>query len=146
MGRWKRSDGEHGEADRHQEPIVIDPGLRKEFEVDLQVQRLQAEGLAVQLLAQSENPRLGDLFPKHCRVYVQPPDEPRVRAELRRQGIAVRRADTFPGLTGDHLRVAVRPPQQSQVLVDALRDALYGSGMRTGVNAGESAEPAGVTQ
>jgi histidinol-phosphate aminotransferase len=74
------------------------------------------------------------------------PDGPRVRAELRRQGIAVRRADTFPGLTGDHLRVAVRPPQQSQVLVDALRDALYGSGMRAGVNAGESAEPAGVTQ
>jgi histidinol-phosphate aminotransferase len=48
----------------------------------------------------------------------------RVRAALRAVGIAVRRCDTFPGLTEDHLRVAVRPPAQSAVLVAALAGAL----------------------
>jgi histidinol-phosphate aminotransferase len=61
------------------------------------------------------------------------PDGPGVRARLRRHGVAVRRADTFPGLTPDHLRVAVRPPAQARVLVEALRAAVYGSGVRTGV-------------
>ncbi|RBO90343.1 Rv2231c family pyridoxal phosphate-dependent protein CobC [Nocardia puris] len=36
------------------------------------------------------------------------PDGPAVRAHLAAHGIAVRRADTFPGLSVDHLRVAVR--------------------------------------
>jgi histidinol-phosphate aminotransferase len=54
------------------------------------------------------------------------PDGSAVRSALRTGGIAVRRADTFPGLTSDHLRVAVRPPEQARVLVDALRSALYG--------------------
>ena len=48
----------------------------------------------------------------------------RVRAVLSDAGIAVRRADTFPGLTPDHLRVAVRPPETATVLVDGLRAAL----------------------
>lgn len=48
----------------------------------------------------------------------------RVRATLRDAGIAVRRADTFPGLTADHLRVAVRPPEVATRLVDGLRAAL----------------------
>ncbi|MGH4019982.1 MAG: hypothetical protein ACRDT0_12245, partial [Pseudonocardiaceae bacterium] len=52
------------------------------------------------------------------------PGGERVRAALRHDGIAVRRADTFPGLTPDHLRVAVRPPEVATVLVDALRVAL----------------------
>jgi histidinol-phosphate aminotransferase len=44
----------------------------------------------------------------------------RVREGLRRRGIAVRRADTFPGLTPDHLRVAVRDPERTEPLVAAL--------------------------
>ncbi|HYZ08553.1 MAG TPA: hypothetical protein VE709_08200, partial [Pseudonocardiaceae bacterium] len=52
------------------------------------------------------------------------PGGERVRAALRHGGITVRRADTFPGLTPDHLRVAVRPPEVAAVLVDALRAAL----------------------
>lgn len=48
------------------------------------------------------------------------------RESLRRQGIAVRRADTFPGLGPDHIRVAVRPPDVARLLVDALRCALHG--------------------
>ncbi len=48
----------------------------------------------------------------------------RVRTALADAGIAVRRADTFPGLTPDHLRVAVRPPEIATLLVDGLRVAL----------------------
>jgi len=52
------------------------------------------------------------------------PHGERVRAALRAAGIAVRRCDTFPGLTGDHLRVAVRPPALAAALVTALADAV----------------------
>ncbi len=45
-----------------------------------------------------------------------------VRAGLRRRGIAVRRGDTFPGLTTNHLRVAVRPPEQCAGLLTALAE------------------------
>jgi histidinol-phosphate aminotransferase len=48
----------------------------------------------------------------------------RVRAALRAAGIAVRRADTFPGLGPDHIRVAVRPAPQVARLVAALSHAL----------------------
>lgn len=43
-----------------------------------------------------------------------------VRARLREVGIAVRRGDTFPGLTMDHWRTAVRDRQSSDRLVGAL--------------------------
>jgi histidinol-phosphate aminotransferase len=52
------------------------------------------------------------------------PGGERVRATLARAGIAVRRADTFPGLTPDHLRVAVRPPEIAASLVEGLWAAL----------------------
>ncbi|MGH3762331.1 MAG: Rv2231c family pyridoxal phosphate-dependent protein CobC, partial [Actinophytocola sp.] len=51
-------------------------------------------------------------------------DGEQVRAGLRRRGIAVRRGDTFPGLSADHLRVAVRDPARTARLVDALRAEL----------------------
>lgn len=51
-------------------------------------------------------------------------DGERVREGLRRRGIAVRRGDTFPGLTADHLRVAVRDPESCAALVRALRAEL----------------------
>ncbi|MQA15474.1 MAG: threonine-phosphate decarboxylase [Pseudonocardiaceae bacterium] len=57
------------------------------------------------------------------------PEGERVRAALRNAGIAVRRADTFPGLSPDHLRVAVRPPEVVTVLLDALRAALDVAGV-----------------
>lgn len=47
-----------------------------------------------------------------------------VRLRLREQGVAVRRCDTFPGLAADHLRVAVRPADQVDVLVEAFARAL----------------------
>ncbi|MFT3873005.1 MAG: cobyrinate a,c-diamide synthase [Nocardioides sp.] len=41
-------------------------------------------------------------------------------AALREHGIAVRRADTFPGLDGDWVRIAVRPPGTTRRLLAAL--------------------------
>ncbi|HEY4019770.1 MAG TPA: Rv2231c family pyridoxal phosphate-dependent protein CobC [Pseudonocardiaceae bacterium] len=52
------------------------------------------------------------------------PNGPAMRAALRERGIAVRRADTFPGLTSDHLRIAVRSPAESTPLLTALADIL----------------------
>ncbi|WP_051072829.1 cobyrinate a,c-diamide synthase [Nocardiopsis valliformis] len=43
-----------------------------------------------------------------------------VHARLREQGVAVRRADTFPGLDASWVRVAVRPPETTRKLFDAL--------------------------
>jgi histidinol-phosphate aminotransferase len=43
-----------------------------------------------------------------------------IRKRLREKGIAVRRGDTFPGLSTDHLRVAVRSRDDVNKLVDAL--------------------------
>ena len=44
------------------------------------------------------------------------PDGARVRAALRDRGWVVRRGDTFPGLSPDSLRVAVRGPATSVAL------------------------------
>ena len=49
-------------------------------------------------------------------------DGERIRRGLRDRGIAVRRGDTFPGLTTDHLRIAVREPAVAQDLLDALAE------------------------
>lgn len=57
-------------------------------------------------------------------LLIRVPDGPVVRAELLDRGMAVRRADTFPGLTGDHLRLAVRCPEDNRLLVRALREVL----------------------
>ncbi|WP_067800884.1 Rv2231c family pyridoxal phosphate-dependent protein CobC [Nocardia beijingensis] len=46
-----------------------------------------------------------------------------LRKHLAAAGIAVRRADTFPGLGPDHLRVAVRGPAEVDRLVAAIRSA-----------------------
>ncbi|HRW39261.1 MAG: hypothetical protein KDB04_10885 [Acidimicrobiales bacterium] len=87
MGWFARRKAAGVEHEEHEEPVVIDLGLQKGFEVEYQVSRLHELGLEVFLLAQSENPRLGDLFPKHCRLYVPPADVPRVRAELEAVGL-----------------------------------------------------------
>lgn len=48
-----------------------------------------------------------------------------LRRRLLDEGIAVRRCATFPGLDDHHLRVAVRSPQVSDRLVDALSRVLH---------------------
>jgi histidinol-phosphate aminotransferase len=56
------------------------------------------------------------------------PDGARVRKSLRERGIAVRRGDTFPGLTEDHLRISVRSPARCAPLLAALRALLVREG------------------
>ncbi|MDO5698843.1 MAG: Rv2231c family pyridoxal phosphate-dependent protein CobC [Dermatophilus congolensis] len=48
------------------------------------------------------------------------PHAARIREELRSEGIAVRRGDTFPGLGNDWARFALRPPSACDQLFDAL--------------------------
>lgn len=46
----------------------------------------------------------------------------RLTQELAARGIAVRRTDTFPGLDGTALRLAVRPPREVEQLIDAVQN------------------------
>ena len=62
--------------------------------------------------------------PRSSFVLLRVPDGARVREELRHRGWAVRRGDTFPGLTQDHLRVAVRRHEVSSAFAAALIDVL----------------------
>ncbi len=55
-----------------------------------------------------------------CRV----PGRPDVRQVLREEGIAVRRGDTFPGLTAEHWRTAVRDDDSGDRLLAVLRSTL----------------------
>jgi histidinol-phosphate aminotransferase len=55
-----------------------------------------------------------------CRL----PGRADVRQALRDQGIAVRRGDTFPGLTPEHWRTAVRDRETSAALVTAVGEIL----------------------
>jgi histidinol-phosphate aminotransferase len=72
-----------------------------------------------------ELPEVEVALPAHAPfLLLRVPNGAGVRAALRAAGVAVRRADTFPGLTENHLRVAVRPPAQAGVLVRELAAAL----------------------
>jgi histidinol-phosphate aminotransferase len=62
--------------------------------------------------------------PRSSFVLLRVPAGARVRQELRERGWAVRRGDTFPGLTGDHLRVAVRRPEVSLAFAAVLADVV----------------------
>lgn len=72
------------------------------------------EALGVEVAPGSQAPFL------LCRA----PGRPDVRDELRSRGVAVRRGDTFPGLTPEHWRVAVRDEGARAVLLAALADVL----------------------
>jgi histidinol-phosphate aminotransferase len=65
---------------------------------------------------------IGD--PRSSFVLLRVPDGARVRERLRDAGFAVRRGDTFPGLSPDHLRVAVRDPETSRAFATALAGIL----------------------
>ncbi len=52
-------------------------------------------------------------------VLVKATGADKIRMRLRERGFAVRRADTFPGLNADWLRIAVRPPEVTDALVAA---------------------------
>jgi histidinol-phosphate aminotransferase len=62
--------------------------------------------------------------PRASFVLLRVPGRPDVRESLRGAGWAVRRGDTFPGLSADHLRVAVRDPTISRAFAAALGQIL----------------------
>jgi len=62
--------------------------------------------------------------PESSFVLVRVPDGARVRSDLRERGWAVRRGDTFPGLSTDHLRIAVRDPATSRAFTEDLAAVL----------------------
>jgi histidinol-phosphate aminotransferase len=62
--------------------------------------------------------------PRSSFVLLRVPDGGRVREALRDRGWAVRRGDTFPGLSSDHVRVAVRDPGTSRAFAAALAGIL----------------------
>ena len=93
----------------------------------------EAEAAAVEIAQHREHliaeltrlPGVHVARPAHAPfLLLRVPNGPAVRAALRDRGIAVRRADTFPGLTPDHLRVAVRSPDESIPLLTALATSL----------------------
>jgi histidinol-phosphate aminotransferase len=57
-------------------------------------------------------------------LLLQVPEGPAVRSGLAERGVAVRPADSFPGLGPDHLRIAVRSPEDNRRLVAALGEVL----------------------
>jgi histidinol-phosphate/aromatic aminotransferase/cobyric acid decarboxylase-like protein len=68
--------------------------------------------------------------PRSAFVLLRVPGGAKVRERLRARGWAVRRGDTFPGLTADHLRVAVRDPATSRAFAADLAAILVRSGGR----------------
>jgi histidinol-phosphate aminotransferase len=62
--------------------------------------------------------------PRSSFLLLRVPDGARIRLALRERGWAVRRGDTFPGLTPDHLRVAVRDPATSHAFAAALAEVM----------------------
>ena len=70
----------------------------------------ELEQLGVEVTPDSQAPFL------LCRV----PGRPDLRESLRAYGIAVRRGDTFPGLSAEHWRTAVRDRESSERLLEAL--------------------------
>jgi histidinol-phosphate aminotransferase len=67
--------------------------------------------------------------PRSSFVLLLVPDGARVRQALRERGWAVRRGDTFPGLTTDHLRIAVRDPATSRAFAAALAEIMTAHGI-----------------
>jgi histidinol-phosphate aminotransferase len=66
--------------------------------------------------------------PRAPFVLIRVPGGGGVRERLRSSGFAVRRGDTFPGLDTEWLRVAVRDERTIARFLQALADALPGSG------------------
>lgn len=62
--------------------------------------------------------------PASSFVLIRVRDGRAVHAALRRRGYAVRRGDTFPGLGGDWLRIAVRDTATTDAFVAVLREVL----------------------
>ena len=81
----------------------------------------EREHLASQLAARGVEVTAGSQAPYLlCRF----PGRTDVRQGLRDRGVAVRRGDTFPGLSSEHVRIAVRDHEATETLLAALDDLL----------------------
>ena len=87
---------------------------------------LELTGWRGALLERLPAPVTVECRPSSSFVLLRVPDGARVRQALRDRGWAVRRGDTFPGLTADHLRVAVRAPATSRAFTAALTQVTTG--------------------
>jgi histidinol-phosphate/aromatic aminotransferase/cobyric acid decarboxylase-like protein len=57
-------------------------------------------------------------------VLIEVPDGPTTRAMLHARGFALRPCETFPGLSSNHLRIAVRSEDDNRALIEALQVAM----------------------
>jgi histidinol-phosphate aminotransferase len=101
--------------------VCLGRGPVKQAERDAALVVAERERLAAGLTALGVEVSPGSVAPYLlCRV----PGRPDVREALREKGIAVRRGDTFPGLTPEHWRTAVRSAEASDALLEALQTVL----------------------
>ncbi|MBW3653083.1 MAG: bifunctional adenosylcobinamide kinase/adenosylcobinamide-phosphate guanylyltransferase [Actinobacteria bacterium] len=91
--------------------------------LDDAAERAQSERADLeQRLAQIPGLRVWPAAANYVLVRVQ--DGATVSARLRAEGIAVRPAGSFPGLTADHLRITARAPRDNARLADVLATAV----------------------
>jgi len=101
--------------------VCLGRGPVKQAERDAGLVIAERERLAAGLTALGVEVSPGSVAPYLlCRV----PGRPDVREALREKGIAVRRGDTFPGLTPEHWRTAVRSAEATDALLEALQTVL----------------------
>ena len=69
----------HPDDPAHPEPVEIDLGEQKAFEIEMIVTELQNEGLKIFLEAEGDLGAATEFYPKQCKLLLQPQDEARVR-------------------------------------------------------------------
>ncbi|WP_421120792.1 hypothetical protein ACE2AJ_05685 [Aquihabitans daechungensis] len=85
MGLFKHEDDEAksaaaaAELANHPEPVTIDLGTQKAFDIQLIVTELQNEGLTLYLLDAGDLGESTELYPKECKLLVKAEDAERVR-------------------------------------------------------------------
>jgi len=86
MGLFKHEDDEAkaaaaaAELANHPEPVTIDLGEQKAFDVQLIVTELLNEGLTLYLLDAGDLGEATELYPKQCKVLVKADEADQVRA------------------------------------------------------------------
>lgn len=85
MGLFKHEDDEarskaaEAELADHPEPVTIDLGTQKAFDVQMVVTELQNEGLTLYLLDAGDLGESTELYPKECKVLVKAEEADRAR-------------------------------------------------------------------
>jgi histidinol-phosphate aminotransferase len=101
--------------------ICLAPGPVRTAEADARAVAVERERLELGLQQLGVEVAPGSVAPYLlCRV----PGRADVREVLRSRGIALRRGDTFPGLTTEHWRTAVRDAASTDALLEALQGVL----------------------